>query len=108
MLLHFFRLFRILTPYEAKSLVALLHAKDVKTLERALVTISNASAFTQNQNSLHEAGCLVRLQRLIIHSDRSVKLKAQQAVANLALNETNQKDMEVRKKQMLTLEFLHN
>ena len=100
LLLHFFRLFRILTPYEAKSLVALLHAKDVKTLERALVTISNASAFTQNQNSLHEAGCLVRLQRLIIHSDRSVKLKAQQAVANLALNETNQKDMEVRRKQM--------
>jgi len=85
---------KILTPYEAKSLVALLHAKDCKTLERALVTISNASAFTQNQESLRDAGCLVRLQRIIIHSDRSVKLKAQQAVANLALNVENQKEME--------------
>ena len=46
--------FRILTPYEAKSLVALLHARDCKTLERALVTISSTSAFTQNQDSLRE------------------------------------------------------
>ena len=76
-------------------MVALLHASDGKTLERALVTISSTSAFTQNQDSLREAGCLVRLQRLIIHSDRSVKLKAQQAVANLALNVDNQKEMEV-------------
>ena len=76
-------------------MVALLHARDCKTLERALVTISSTSAFTQNQDSLREAGCLVRLQRLIIHSDRSVKLKAQQAVANLALNVDNQKEMEV-------------
>ena len=67
----------------------------ISTPERALVTISNASAFTQNQESLRDAGCLVRLQRIIIHSDRSVKLKAQQAVANLALNVENQKEMEV-------------
>ena len=49
-----FFFFRILTPYEAKSLVALLHARDCKTLERALVTISSTSAFTQNQDSLRE------------------------------------------------------
>jgi len=85
---------KILTLYEAKSLVALLHAKDCSTLQRALVTISNCSAFTQNQDSLREAGCVMRLQHLVIHSDRLVKLAALQALANMALNTTNQKEME--------------
>lgn len=40
---------RIFTPYEAKSLVALLHSKDPAILEKALVTISNSAAFTINQ-----------------------------------------------------------
>ena len=40
---------RELTPYEAKSLVALLHSKDTETLKRTLVTISNCAAFTRNQ-----------------------------------------------------------
>jgi hypothetical protein len=43
--------FRILTPYEAKSLVAMLHTKDSDMLEKALVTVSNSAAFTQNQVS---------------------------------------------------------
>ena len=42
---------RVLTPYEAKSLVALLHSKDCETLERVLVTVSNSAAFTANQVS---------------------------------------------------------
>ena len=42
---------RILTPYEASSLVALLHTKDCEILERALVTVSNTAAFTTNQVS---------------------------------------------------------
>ena len=37
----------------------------------------------------------MRLQHLVIHSDRSVKLAALQALANMALNTTNQKEMEV-------------
>ena len=41
--------FRILTPYEASSLVALLHTKDCEILERALVTVSNTAAFSTNQ-----------------------------------------------------------
>lgn len=85
---------KILTLYEAKSLVALLHTKDCNTLQRALVTISACSAFTQNQDSLREAGGVMRLQHLVIHSDRSVKLAALQALANMALNTTNQKEME--------------
>ena len=40
---------RILTPYEASSLVALLHTKDCEILERALVTVSNTAAFSTNQ-----------------------------------------------------------
>ena len=86
---------RILTLYEAKSLVALLHTKDCATLQRALVTIGNSAAFTQNQESLREAGCILRLQHLAIHSDTGVRMAAMQAVANMALNTTNQKEMEV-------------
>ena len=40
---------KVFTPYEAKSLVALLHSKDAAILERALVTVSNSAAFTANQ-----------------------------------------------------------
>ena len=40
---------RVLTPYEASSLVALLHTKDCEILERALVTVSNSAAFSSNQ-----------------------------------------------------------
>ena len=40
---------RILTPYEAKSLVAMLHSRDPLMLERSLVTVSNSAAFTANQ-----------------------------------------------------------
>ena len=97
-IIRFWPLFhRILTLYEAKSLVALLHIKDCGTLERALVTISSSAAFTQNQDSLREAGCIMRLQHLVIHSDLRVRTAAMRAVANLALNTTNQREMEVCK-----------
>ena len=75
--------------------MALLHVKDCGTLQRALVTISSSAAFTQNQDSLREAGCIMRLQHLVIHSDLAVKIAAMKAVANLALNTANQKEMEV-------------
>jgi len=53
--------FRVLTPYEAKSLVALLHSKDCDTLERVLVTVANSAAFSANQvrpisNITHKEG----------------------------------------------------
>ena len=38
-----------LTPFEAKSLVALLHSKDEAMLERALTTIGNHGTFEDNQ-----------------------------------------------------------
>ena len=43
---------KVFTPYEAKSLVALLHSKDAAILERALITVSNSAAFTSNQVSV--------------------------------------------------------
>ena len=52
---------RVLTPYEASSLVALLHTKDCEILERALVTVSNSAAFSTNQvklNKIRDAGYL--------------------------------------------------
>lgn len=86
---------KVLTPYEAKSLVALLHSKDCDTLERVLVTMSNSAAFTVNQDHLREAGCLVRLQHLIVHSDLAVKLAATRTAGNMALNTSNQQEMEL-------------
>lgn len=94
--------------------MALLHAKDCSTLQRALVTIGNGAAFTANQDSLREAGCILRLEHMVIHPERSVKLAALlvffflfwsgfvhkiqlyslQALANMSLNTANQKQME--------------
>ncbi len=75
--------------------MALLHAKDCDTLRRALVTFSNYAAFTANQDSLREAGGIVRLQHLVMHSDNRVKLASIKAVGNMALNTSNQREMEV-------------
>lgn len=85
---------RELTPYEAKSLVALLHSKDASTLQRTLVTISNCAAFTRNQDELRDSGCLLRLQSLLTGTGREVRLAAITATANLALNTGNMKEME--------------
>jgi hypothetical protein len=47
------------------------------------------------KDHLRDAGCLVRLQHLIVHSDLSVKLAAIRATGNMAINVDNQKEMEV-------------
>jgi len=39
----------VITPHEAKSLVALLHSSDELLLERTLVTICNCGTFSANQ-----------------------------------------------------------
>ena len=46
------------------------------------------------QDSLREAGILVRLPSLLAGPDRSVQLAAVMACANLALNTGNMKEME--------------
>ena len=51
---------------------------------------------TSLQSYLRDAGCLLRLQHLIVHPDRSVRLAAIAAIGNLALNTGNQKEMQVR------------
>merc|ERR1719226_479966 len=67
-------------------------------LERALVTVSNSAAFTANQDNLREAGCLGRLQKLLDDGgggcDARVQRAAMAAVGNLALNTTNQREMD--------------
>jgi len=85
---------RELTPYEARSLVALLHSMDKEKIARTLVTISNCAAFTRNQDSLREAGILVRLPALLGGPDRDVQLAAVMATSNLSLNIGNMKEME--------------
>lgn len=85
---------RELTPYEGRSLVALLHCEDREKIGRTLVTISNLAAFTRNQELLREAGVLVRLPPLLAGADRAVTMGAAMAAANLALNTANMKEME--------------
>jgi hypothetical protein len=85
---------RELTPYEGRSLVALLHCNDRAKIAATLVTISNCAAFTRNQDLLREAGILVRLPALLAGPDRGVQLAAAMAAANLALNTGNMKEME--------------
>jgi len=85
---------RELTPYECKSLVALLHSSDAEKVQRTLTTVANAAAFTRNQDSLREAGVLVRLPSLLASPERSIKEAAVLAAANLALNVGNMKEME--------------
>jgi hypothetical protein len=53
------------------------------------------------QDHLREAGCLPRLQQLIVHPDLSVKLAAVRTTGNLALNTSNQAEMEVPKSRFL-------
>ena len=85
---------RELTPYESKSLVALLHSTDKEKISRTLVTISNCAAFTRNQDLLREAGLLVLLPSLLTDTDLNVKMAAVKAASNLALNTGNMKEME--------------
>ena len=85
---------RELTPYESRSLVALLHSEDEEKIARTLVTISNLAAFTRNQEGLREAGLLVVLPSLLAHNNPASQLAAVRAAANLALNTGNLKEME--------------
>lgn len=84
---------RVMTAHEAKSLIALLHSSDDALLERTLTTIANCSTFTANQDMIREAGGLLRLQNLLQHPKPNVQLAAIKALANLALNQENQKEL---------------
>ncbi|XP_026282635.1 uncharacterized protein LOC113209379 [Frankliniella occidentalis] len=84
---------RVMTSHEAKSLIALLHSSDDALLERTLTTIANCSTFTANQDMIREAGGLFRLQNLLQHPKQNIQLAAIKALANLALNQENQKEL---------------
>ena len=85
---------RELTPYESRSLVALLHSEDEEKIAQTLVTISNLAAFTRNQEGLREAGMLVVLPSLLASHSPPIQLAAIRAASNLALNTGNLKEME--------------
>uniref|UniRef100_A0A0P4VYJ8 Armadillo repeat-containing domain-containing protein n=1 Tax=Scylla olivacea TaxID=85551 RepID=A0A0P4VYJ8_SCYOL len=78
---------RILTPYEAKSLVALLYSEDKGLVERALATIANCAAFSVNLDFLREVGCIHRLTALL--QDKDMRLPAVQTLGNVVLSEEN-------------------
>lgn len=74
-------------------MVALLHSKDATLLERTLTSIGNCATFTANQDALREAGCLCRLQSLLLHEDAGVQLAATRSLGNLSLNVNNQREL---------------
>ncbi|CAB4063931.1 unnamed protein product [Lepeophtheirus salmonis] len=53
---------KLLTPYEAKCLVALLHTEEVDVLEKSLVTLLKCTAFSDNQKTLRDVKVLRQLQ----------------------------------------------
>nr|CAD7600522.1 unnamed protein product [Timema genevievae] len=98
---------RVITAHEAKSLVALLHSRDELLLERTLTTIANCGTFSANQDTLREAGCLFRLQNLLVYPKTNVKLSAIKALGNLALNQENQKELKIQDAIPLLLTFVN-
>ncbi|XP_067130812.1 armadillo repeat-containing protein 10-like [Centruroides vittatus] len=78
---------RVVTPYEAKSLVSLLNKKDDDIIVRTLSTISNCSAFTINQGYFYDANCHLSLRDLLTHPELTVQIAATQTISNLAVNE---------------------
>ncbi|XP_066955708.1 uncharacterized protein [Macrobrachium rosenbergii] len=78
---------RVLTPYEAKSLVALLYSEDKDIVRKSLVTIANCAAFSVNLDFLREVGCIHRLTTLL--NDTDVRLPAVQTLGNVVLSEEN-------------------
>eukprot|EP00096_Caligus_rogercresseyi_P015066 TRINITY_DN7525_c0_g1_i2.p1 TRINITY_DN7525_c0_g1~~TRINITY_DN7525_c0_g1_i2.p1 ORF type:complete len:452 (-),score=131.99 TRINITY_DN7525_c0_g1_i2:368-1630(-) len=85
---------KLLTPYEAKCLVALLHSEEADVLEKALLTILKCTAFSDNQNALRSARCFRQLQRLLIHRETRVKIADIKVLSNMALNEGNQEHLD--------------
>ncbi|XP_064115008.1 uncharacterized protein LOC135221120 isoform X2 [Macrobrachium nipponense] len=77
----------VLTPYEAKSLVALLYSEDKDIVRKSLVTIANCAAFSVNLDFLREVGCIHRLTTLL--NDTDVRLPAVQTLGNVVLSEEN-------------------
>ncbi|RXG70355.1 Armadillo repeat-containing protein 10 [Armadillidium vulgare] len=77
----------ILTPYEAKCLVALLYCRERKIIEKALVIIANCAAFSVNLDFLREVGCIHRLCALL--QDSEVRLPTVQTLGNVVLSEEN-------------------
>ncbi|XP_065324672.1 uncharacterized protein LOC135931469 [Gordionus sp. m RMFG-2023] len=63
----------------------------IELLVRTLNTVSNLSAFTDNQNLFREIGCLNHLMRILSTStDCRVLIASTQCIANLSLNPKNQ------------------
>ncbi|ELU11608.1 hypothetical protein CAPTEDRAFT_227480 [Capitella teleta] len=87
-----------LSPIEAQGLVMLLSTTDQEDmLKKALVTITNAAAFTSNQDVLREAGCLGQLNRLVssVMTPSDLLTPLLQSINNMAMNTDNQKELQL-------------
>ncbi|CAH1785020.1 unnamed protein product [Owenia fusiformis] len=89
---------------DARVLVQLMSTKDNRQLSKLLTTISNCATFTNNQNFLREAGCIVKLEQLLMSHNMAMRSgfstssavvsDITNTITNLAVNEENQKLLE--------------
>lgn len=80
---------RVLSLQESQFLVASLNCEDSALLSQILKTASGCAAFTASQNTLREAGLLVKISKLLLNLNNSLRDQVLIIVSNMALNERN-------------------
>lgn len=84
---------RVLSLQESQFLVASLNCEDSALLSQILKTASGCAAFTASQNTLREAGLLVKISKLLLNLNNSLRDQVLIIVSNMALNERNNHEM---------------
>ncbi|XP_046459142.1 uncharacterized protein LOC124205699 [Daphnia pulex] len=84
---------REITLQEAQNLAAVLASNETPLILGTLTAVANLAAFSTNQDHFREAGLITVLSKLILKSNRQIKLKSCVVVANMAMNEKNNADM---------------
>ncbi len=67
----------------------MLASNETPLILGTFTTVANLAAFSTNQDNFREAGLITVLSKLILKSNRQIKLKACLVVANMAMNEKN-------------------
>ena len=84
---------------DAESISGLLGifaiVEDPATLGRLLVDVATLAAFKGNQDIIRECAGLPIVMEHLTNADEQVRVKAARALNNLAMNEENQKEIQV-------------
>lgn len=74
---------------EAQNLAAVLASNETPLILGTLTAVANLAAFSTNQDNFREAGLITSLSKLMLKSNRQIKLKSCVVIANMAMNEKN-------------------